>query len=104
VKLADETIIKFRNGKELHMPPEMYEEIGTKGKGIAECIWTEGEYDFKVQFSWEDVLYIARTTRNTSQKDDYAEKTIAECVTNGVSSAIQKSIRDTDEADSQRLK
>lgn len=31
-------------------------------------------------------------------------KTIAECVTSGVSSAIQKSIRDTDEADSQRLK
>ena len=33
MKIADETIIKFRNGKELHMPPEMYEEIGTKGKG-----------------------------------------------------------------------
>lgn len=31
-------------------------------------------------------------------------KAIAECVTSGVSSAIQKSIRDTDEADSQRLK
>lgn len=31
-------------------------------------------------------------------------KTIAECVTDGVSSAIQKSIHDTDEADSQRLK
>lgn len=27
-------------------------------------------------------------------------KTITECVTDGVSSAIQKSIRDTDEADS----
>ena len=31
-------------------------------------------------------------------------KTIAEYVTSGVSSAIQKSIRDTDEADLQRLK
>ena len=31
-------------------------------------------------------------------------KTITECVTSGVSSAIQKSIRDTGEADSQRLK
>ncbi len=68
VKSADETIIKFRNGKELHMPPEMYEEIGTKGKGIVECSWTEGEYDFKVQFSLEDVLHITRITRNTSNK------------------------------------
>lgn len=70
MKIADETIIKFRNGKELHMPPEMYEEIGTKGKGIAECIWTEDGHDCKVQFSWEDVLYIASTTRNTSNKSD----------------------------------
>lgn len=31
-------------------------------------------------------------------------KTIVECVTSGVSSAIRKSIRDTDEADSRRLK
>lgn len=31
-------------------------------------------------------------------------KTITECVTSGVSSAIQKSIRDTDEADSRQLK
>ena len=68
VKSADETIIKFRNGKELHKPPEMYEEIGTKGKGIVECSWTEGEYDFKVQFSLEDVLHITRITRNTSNK------------------------------------
>ena len=30
--------------------------------------------------------------------------TIAECVTSGVSSTIQKSIRDTGEADSRRLK
>lgn len=67
MKIADETIIKFRNGKELHMPTEMYEEIGTKGKGIVECSWTEGEYDFKVQFSLEDVLYIGRTTQNTSE-------------------------------------
>lgn len=104
MKIACETIVKFKNGEKLYMPSEMYEEIGTKGKGIAECIWAEGEYDFKVQFSWEDVLYIARTTRNTSQKDDYAEKTIAECVTSGVSSAIQKFIRDTDEVDSRRLK
>ena len=61
MKSADETIIKFRNGKELHMPPEMYE-------GIVECSWTEGEYDFKVQFSLEDVLHITRITRNTSNK------------------------------------
>lgn len=68
MKISDETIIKFRNGKELHMPPEMYEEIGTKGKGIVECSWTEGEYDFKVQFSLDDVLHITRITQNTSNK------------------------------------
>lgn len=67
---ADETIVKFRNGEELHMPPEMYEEIGTKGKGTVECSWTKGAYDFKVQFSLEDVLHIARITRNTSNKSD----------------------------------
>lgn len=70
MKISDETIVKFRNGKELHMPPEIYEEIGTKGKGIVECSWTECEYDFKVQFSLEDVLHITRITRNTSTKSD----------------------------------
>ena len=66
IKVIDETIIKFRNGKELHMPPEMYEELQVRGKGIVECSWTEGGYDYKVQFSWEDVLHITRITRNTS--------------------------------------
>ena len=70
MKISDETIVKFRNGKELHMPPEIYEEIGTKGKDIVECSWTECEYDFKVQFSLEDVLHITRITRNTSTKSD----------------------------------
>ena len=70
MKISDETIVKFRNGKELHMPPKIYEEIGTKGKGIVECSWTECEYDCKVQFSLEDVLHITRITRNTSTKSD----------------------------------
>ncbi len=70
MKIADETIIKFKNGKELHMPPEMYEELQVKRKGIVECSWTEDGYDYKVQFSWEDVLHITRITRNTSNKSD----------------------------------
>lgn len=70
MKIADETIIKFRNGKELHMPPEMYEELEFKRDGSVECSWTEDGYDCKVQFSWEDVLYITSTTRNTSNKSD----------------------------------
>lgn len=70
MKISDKTIIKFKNGEKLYMPFEMYEKLEFKRDGSVECSWTEGEYDFKVQFSWEDVLYIARTTRNTSQKDD----------------------------------
>lgn len=70
MKIADETIIKFRNGKELYMPFEMYEELEFKRDGSVECSWTEDGYDCKVQFSWEDVLYITSTTRNTSNKSD----------------------------------
>ena len=104
VKSADETIVKFKNGEKLYMPSEMYEELEFKRDGSVECSWTENGHNCKAQFSWEDVLYIARTTRNTSKIDDYSEKIIAECVADGVCSAIQKSIRDTGEADSQRLK
>lgn len=68
MKISDETIIKFKNGEKLYMPFEMYEELDFKRSGSVECSWTEGGYDCKVQFSWEDVLCIARTTRNTSKK------------------------------------
>lgn len=68
MKISDETIIKFKNGKELHMPPEMYEELELKRRGHMECSWTKDGFDYKVQFSLEDVLYITRITRNTSNK------------------------------------
>lgn len=70
MKISDETIIKFKNGEKLYMPFEMYEELDFKRNGSVECSWTECGYDCKVQFSWEDVLCITRTTRNTSKKDD----------------------------------
>ena len=43
-------------------------------------------------------------TKKVTHTANIDGKTITECVTDGVSSAIQKSIRDTVEADSQRLK
>lgn len=70
MKIACETIVKFKNGEKLYMPSEMYEELDFKKDGNTECSWTECGYDCKVQFYWEDVLYIARTTRNTSDKSD----------------------------------
>lgn len=44
------------------------------------------------------------TTKKVTHTANILGKTITECVTSGVSSAIQKSIRDTDEADSLQLK
>ncbi len=43
-------------------------------------------------------------TKKVTHTANILGKTITECVTSGVSSAIQKSIRDTDEADSRQLK
>ncbi len=43
-------------------------------------------------------------TKKVTHTAKVSGKTITECVTSGVSSAIQKSIRDTDEVDSRRLK
>ena len=43
-------------------------------------------------------------TKKVTHTANIDGKTIAECVTDGVSSEIQESIRDTDEVDSQRLK
>lgn len=70
MKIADETIIKFRNGEELHMPSDMYDELDFKRKGGMECSWTKKGFDYKVQFYWEDVLSIAKITRSTSSKDN----------------------------------
>lgn len=43
-------------------------------------------------------------TKKVTHTANIDGKTITECVADGVCSAIQKSIRDTGEADSQRLK
>ena len=43
-------------------------------------------------------------TKKVTHTAKVNRETITECVTSGVSSAIQKSIRDTDEADSRQLK
>lgn len=43
-------------------------------------------------------------TKKVTHTANIDGKTIVECVTDGVNSAIQKSIRDTDEVDSRRLK
>ena len=43
-------------------------------------------------------------TKKVTHTANISGKTITECVTSGVSSAIQKSIRDTDEEDSLQLK
>lgn len=43
-------------------------------------------------------------TKKVTHTANILGKTITECVTSGVSSAIQKSIRDTDEEDSLQLK
>lgn len=68
--MKGKTIIKFKNGEKLYMPFEVYEELDFRRDGSVECSWTEDGHECKARFSRDDVLYIARTTRNTSQKDD----------------------------------
>lgn len=67
VNIPSETIVKFKNGTELHMPLEMYEKIPFDKETITEFEWEENGTNCKVQFSLDDVLYIARTTQSTSK-------------------------------------
>lgn len=62
----NETIIRFKNGRSLHLPYEAYDEITFDGAGVTELRWTIGNVQFEIQFKQEDVLYIGRTTQNTS--------------------------------------
>ena len=59
MKIADETIIKFRNGEKLYMPSEMYEELEFKRDGSVECSWTEDGHDcneYSVWFSMYEIF------------------------------------------------
>jgi hypothetical protein len=58
----------------------------------------------KVKFSFDDVLYVMRTILNASEANQTFKakidgKTVSECVFDGITSAVQKSIRDTDVED-----
>lgn len=68
MKIADETIIKFKNGETLRVPAEVYEKINFDKQSIVECGWNENGINSKIQFSLEDVLYIGRTAKSTSGK------------------------------------
>lgn len=67
MNIPGETIVKFKNGTVLHMPFEMYEEISFDKDSIMELKWEENGMDYKVQFFFDDVLYIAKTTQSTSK-------------------------------------
>jgi hypothetical protein len=66
VKIADETIIKFKSGETLRVPAEVYEKINFDKQSIVEYEWNENGINNKIQFSLKDVLYIGRTTKSTS--------------------------------------
>lgn len=67
VNIPSETIVKFKNGTELHMPSGIYEKISFDKDSIMELKWEENGMDYKVQFFFCDVLYIAETTQSTSK-------------------------------------
>ena len=100
MNIPSETIVKFKNGTVLHMPFEMYEEISFDKNSIMELEWEEENgISCKVQFSFDDVLYISRVTQSTPKekqvfKAEIDGKTVSECVSDGVASAIQNSIDD----------
>lgn len=68
MKIADETIIKFKNGETLRVPAEVYEKINFDKQSIVECGWNENGINSKIQFSLKDVLYIGRTAKSTSKE------------------------------------
>lgn len=66
MNIQNETIVKFKNGTELHMPSGIYEKISFDKDSIMELKWEENGMDYKVQFFFGDVLYIANTTTTQS--------------------------------------
>lgn len=67
MKVDNETIICFKNGRILYLPYEAYDEITFDGAGVVELRWNIEKVQFEIQFKHEDVLYIGRTTQNTSE-------------------------------------
>lgn len=66
MKVDNETIICFKNGRILHLPYKVYDEITFDGTGVTELQLSDDKgIRFEVQFKQEDVLYITRTTQNT---------------------------------------
>lgn len=51
MNIQNETIVKFKNGTELHMPSGIYEKISFDKDSIMELKWEENGMDYKVQFS-----------------------------------------------------
>lgn len=49
------------------MPSGIYEKISFDKDSIMELKWEENGMDYKVQFFFGDVLYIAKTTKSTSK-------------------------------------
>lgn len=67
MKSNNETIIHFKNGRSLHVSHNIYDEIILGDDGLVELQWSNGEgVWFEVRFRQKDVLYIGRTTQNTS--------------------------------------
>lgn len=50
MNIPSETIVKFKNGTELHMPSGIYEKISFDKDSIMELKWEENGMDYKVQF------------------------------------------------------
>lgn len=71
MKPDNETIIRFKNGRILHLPYEAYDKIAFYGEGVTEIRWNTGNSQTEIQLKQEDVLYIARTTQNTLDSKNY---------------------------------
>ena len=71
MKPDNETIIRFKNGRILHLPYEAYDKIAFYGEGVTEIRWNTGNSQTEIQLKQEDVLYIARTTKNTLDSKNY---------------------------------
>ena len=56
MNIQNETIVKFKNRTELHMPSSIYEKISFDKDSIMELKWEENGMDYKVQFFFYDVL------------------------------------------------
>lgn len=50
MKIADETIIKFKNGETLRVPAEVYEKINFDKQSIVEYEWNENGINNKFSF------------------------------------------------------